>query len=497
MSAYSLERDELCLEFDNGITLVILARAGQPRVYFKEQKGGLPEKNILKFFPDLVGEKLLGCEASKNDKLFTLHFTESSLDIRLYDNPNVLVKKAGELLSFKKERPSKDEQKSKDIIETSSLHAKLPMLGKVLEREFASHYPNTHSEADLEETSKEYDLLVRKQEGAYLYFLNSGKLLLSPIDLKYISDFREIRSFESVNEAVKATIFKRKDLETLLKQRTNLENLFLAFIAEQDKAIDTAEKSLGDTARADRYQAIADMLMAESYNIPKGTAEWKAIILGEEESITLPPEQSVFQVADKFYAKARYSRNAKKDLSVTLTRMRENLDLAGIILQEVRAISSIKELTQKIKQLESSPLARLLIENKRGNGKTDEPSFREFIVSGGYKVFVGKNAKQNDRLTFGFARKEDLWLHARHVAGSHVIIRSDSRTASLPKETIEAAAAIAAYFSDAKTQKLAPVAYTKRKYVRKPREAPPGEVMLEREEVVIVAPKNPAEETNE
>jgi predicted ribosome quality control (RQC) complex YloA/Tae2 family protein len=497
MSAYSHERDELCLEFDNGTTLAILARAGLPQVYFKEQKGALPKKNILKFFPDLVGQKLLGAETSKNDKFFTLLFADSQIIIRLYDNPNVLLKNNGDITSFKKEYPVKDGSQLRDIIQTSMLHAKLPMLGKVLEREFTFRYPDTQSEADLENNCKEYDALLREQKGAYLYFLNSGKLLLSPIELKHISDFRELRRFDSVNETATTTIFKRKQLEALVKQRTNLENLLLAFIVDQEKTISMAEKSLDDTVRADRYHAIADTLTAESYQIPKGANGWKANILGKEEIIVLDPLQSVFQIADKFYAKARYSRNAKKDLSRKLAGMKENLQFARIILEEIKAITSIKELAQKAKQLESSSLARLLKENKRGNGKTNEPSFREFVVSGGYRVFVGKNAQQNDRLTFGFARKEDLWLHARHVAGSHVIIRSDSRSDTLPKETIEAAAAIAAYFSDAKTQKFAPVAYTKRKYVRKPRGAAPGEVVLEREEVVIVPPKNPGGEPNE
>jgi predicted ribosome quality control (RQC) complex YloA/Tae2 family protein len=90
------------------------------------------------------------------------------------------------------------------------------------------------------------------------------------------------------------------------------------------------------------------------------------------------------------------------------------------------------------------------------------------------------------------AKKEDLWFHARHVPGSHVVLQTNNAK-QIPKEAIEQTAEIAAYFSDAKTQKHAPVAYTKKKFVRKPRGAAPGAVLLEKEEVVIVTPRIPEE----
>src|SRR5947208_10946311 len=116
--------------------------------------------------------------------------------------------------------------------------------------------------------------------------------------------------------------------------------------------------------------------------------------------------------------------------------------------------------------------------------------FRNFTVIGGFRVLVGKNAKQNDELTMKIAKKEDLWFHARHVPGSHVVLQT-TNSKQIPKEAIEQAAEIAAYFSDAKTQKHAPVAYTRRKFVRKRKGSAPGEVVIEKEEVVLVTPKIP------
>ena len=91
------------------------------------------------------------------------------------------------------------------------------------------------------------------------------------------------------------------------------------------------------------------------------------------------------------------------------------------------------------------------------------------------------------------ARPEDLWFHARGVSGSHVVLRRGGRKDAPGKRVIEQAAAIAAYFSKARTSRMAPVAYTEKRHVRKPRKAEPGLALMTREKVVMVEPRLPAE----
>src|SRR5690606_16411814 len=106
----------------------------------------------------------------------------------------------------------------------------------------------------------------------------------------------------------------------------------------------------------------------------------------------------------------------------------------------------------------------------------------------GFEILVGKNARRNDELTFKIAHKNDLWFHAKDVAGSHVIIRQVP--GKKPGEAvIERAASLAAYFSKRKGEALVPVSYTERKYVRKTKDLAPGQVIVEKETVVLVAPQ--------
>ena len=80
-------------------------------------------------------------------------------------------------------------------------------------------------------------------------------------------------------------------------------------------------------------------------------------------------------------------------------------------------------------------------------------------------------------------------LHARGVAGSHVLVRHAAKP--LEKATLQIAADLAAYYSKGKTQAMCPVIYTPRKFVRKPKGAAAGAVLLEKESVIMATPKLP------
>ena len=117
--------------------------------------------------------------------------------------------------------------------------------------------------------------------------------------------------------------------------------------------------------------------------------------------------------------------------------------------------------------------------------------FRQFDLDDMWFVLVGRNNRENDELTFHTATPSDLWFHAQHAAGSHVVLKARGNPGAPPPHILEAAASIAAYFSKSKHSGLAPVIYTQRKYVRKFRGAKPGQVTCEREKSLMVVPRLP------
>ncbi len=111
--------------------------------------------------------------------------------------------------------------------------------------------------------------------------------------------------------------------------------------------------------------------------------------------------------------------------------------------------------------------------------------FRRFTSADGLPIYVGRNARENEELTFGLAKSDDLWLHAHGMPGSHVVVRLE-KGVDPPPETIRDAAMLALLYSDLKKSGKGEVIYTRRKYVRKVKGQPPGTVTVTQEKAVFV-----------
>ena len=128
----------------------------------------------------------------------------------------------------------------------------------------------------------------------------------------------------------------------------------------------------------------------------------------------------------------------------------------------------------------------------RGAAASPVVGVRLFSSSEGFSVLVGRTGRDNARLTFKIARPEDFWLHAQGVPGAHVVVRNPERRSQLPAATLREAAALAAWYSEAKGQPQADVQVARRKDVRAVRGAPPGTVTLKRSSTVRVRPGLPS-----
>jgi predicted ribosome quality control (RQC) complex YloA/Tae2 family protein len=121
---------------------------------------------------------------------------------------------------------------------------------------------------------------------------------------------------------------------------------------------------------------------------------------------------------------------------------------------------------------------------RRKGAEAPRLPYRKFTSLRGASILVGRSARDNDALTFRIARGNDLWLHARAVQGAHVVVPGAGD--SPDPRTLGDAALLAAHFSSARGSDGVEVAWTRCKYVRKPRGAPPGSVAVTREKVLRV-----------
>ena len=110
----------------------------------------------------------------------------------------------------------------------------------------------------------------------------------------------------------------------------------------------------------------------------------------------------------------------------------------------------------------------------------------EYKSKSGFTILVGRNNRQNDKLTLKQADKNDLWFHTKEIPGSHTIIVTNGQTPD--DDAILYAASLAAYHSKARNAGKVPVDYTKIRYVSKPQGSKPGMVIYVNQKTLYVEP---------
>lgn len=231
-----------------------------------------------------------------------------------------------------------------------------------------------------------------------------------------------------------------------------------------------------------------EMLFTYAFQIKQGSESFDAEIgvEGERIRIDLDPELSAVENAQRYIEKYQKAKKAQKGLP----------DKIHIAEQE---LIYLEQLAYDLNQAESWPeideIKQALIEAGFWQGKkTKSPSggitgIRRFTTPDGFVILVGRNAIQNHKLLTQLSKKEDIWLHARDIPGSHVLIRHDGRP--IPRKVIDAAARFAAYYSSGRNETLVPIVVTERKFVKPIKGAGLGLVTFRNEETIAVSPDMP------
>jgi predicted ribosome quality control (RQC) complex YloA/Tae2 family protein len=254
--------------------------------------------------------------------------------------------------------------------------------------------------------------------------------------------------------------------------------LLAYYQSEQKKAVGyllKKEQALIHLKSAMSWEEIGHLLMANMHLIPSGVSEFELIDFYRNQPITikLKKDLSARQNAEVYYRKAKNKKNEEHLLHEQISKVQSKMEQ---VVHNLR----LTEQAQTLRELNSLRPA--------DSGKISDKSerFKQFQYKG-FSILVGKNAVNNDELTFRYSHKNDMWLHARDVSGSHVIIRF-RKGITFPMPVIEFAASLAAYYSKAKGSSLVPVVYCERKFVRKPKGSAPGEVLHQHAEIILAKP---------
>lgn len=445
-------------------------------------------KNSVDLFDDIIGYRVTGIRQFLNERSFALLFEENkALLFQMHGNRSNIISLEGEevIASFRSNvtvtRTIVPDQLDREIDWSykSFLHHidELPkvyfIFGKVV---WLYLNENGFVEKNVDE---KWSLLQHTLEllrnPSYFIADIKGAPHLSLLALrgseKLTGDEIEIaNTFFSVFTRLTGLEQEKNRVVTLLNARIRGSESYYQKNFEKLAAIETEHN----------YRLWADLVMANLHAIPQGTGSVSLPDFYQPDNlveIKLKKDLSPQANAALFYRKA-------KNQHIEIQRIQASLQAKE---QEIEALKRQLELVKELNDLKTlrSSFAHLYSE-KQDTAESPLP-YHEFMHSG-FRILVGKNAQQNDELTLRHSYKEDLWLHAKDVSGSHVLIKYQSGK-KFPKDVIERAAQLAAYNSKRKTETLCPVIVTPKKWVRKRKGDPPGAVVVEREEVILVEPK--------
>lgn len=487
VACFSQEKDELMLGMSNGeadfwLRATLTGRfqcLSFPHDFFRAKR------NSVNLFDSLLEKSVLRVRVAKNERSLLFELAGGLLLVfKMHGRQaNILLFEDGEVREIFHQKFAQDYElvpesldrpidQSREAFLREGLQATFPTFGKKL-RQHLDLQPEDSPETQWETISQ---LLQRLQNPIFFVTLRDElpELLL-------FEDGKVLARTESPTEALNCFYQEWTGRFYLQEaQKTALRKVDKR-LRQTKNYLQKAWHKLEEVTGEQRYEEIGHIIMANLHQIPKGAKKVELFDFYRNEpiQIKLRKELSAADNAATFYRKAKNQHIEEKTLQENIEgkeKLREKLE--GI-REQILSFDKVRELRKFLK-------THKLDEKSHRQARPEIP-FRAFSFKG-YTIWVGKNSKNNDLLTQSYAQKDDLWLHVRSAGGSHVVVRNPMRK-TVPQDVIERAAQLAAYYSKRKSEGLCPVIYTPKKYVRKPKGAAPGAVVVEKEQVLMVEPK--------
>ena len=280
--------------------------------------------------------------------------------------------------------------------------------------------------------------------------------------------------------------------ESLERVRQKGQDLIRSVTSARDRTarkLGNQEKELAATLDRERLRELGDIITSNLHAMEKGMARLRAVDFydpeGKEVDIKLDPLLTPQQNAAKYYKDYNKAKTAEEMLTIQLEKGRKELDYLNSVLETITLAEGERDLQEIRQELTDTGYLRRLSKAK-GRDKRVSSKPMEFRSSAGLRISVGKNNTQNDLLTCKQAFKSDIWFHTQKIHGSHVILWTEGGQPDL--RSLNEAASLAAWFSQAREGGKVPVDYTPVKYVKKPAGARPGMVVYTTYETAWVTP---------
>ncbi len=269
--------------------------------------------------------------------------------------------------------------------------------------------------------------------------------------------------------------YSKKSVTTRIRQKSvDLRKIVTTHLERNVKKYDLQQKQLKDTEKRDKYKVYGELLHTYGYQAAEGDKQIEVdnYYTGEKLLIPLDPEKTAMENAASYFDKYGKLKRTFEALTELVEETKSEIDHLESVLNALDFAQDEEDLKQIRLELEQSGYI------KYKGGKKKEKILSKplhYISSDGFHMYVGKNNFQNEEITFGMAKGNDWWFHAKGMPGSHVIVKTEGK--ELPDTTFEEAGRLAAFYSKAKGRDKVEIDYIEKKHVKKPGGGKPGFVV--------------------
>lgn len=331
------------------------------------------------------------------------------------------------------------------------------------------------------------DTLHSNNELYMLTELNGKPKDLSHCDIKQYGDKLKVKAYDSPSDLLDDFYYERDRINRINHRGHELIKLINNLIERTSRKLAVQSEELKKCEDKENLKLYGELILANLYKLSKGVTYYEVEnYYNNCETIKIPcnPALSPTENQMRYYKEYRKAQTAEKMLGGLIEDGKNEIVYLESVLDELSRADTDSEISLIRRELADGGYIKNIKGKKQKPPKELPPM--EFVSSDGFKILVGRNNVQNDRLSLKTAAKNDIWLHTQKIPGSHVIICGEGREIS--DRAIEDAALIAAYYSKAKDSSLVPVDYTRVKALKKPNGAKAGMVIYHEYYTIIVNP---------
>ncbi|MCH5584788.1 NFACT family protein [Shimazuella sp. AN120528] len=296
----------------------------------------------------------------------------------------------------------------------------------------------------------------------------------------------EHRSFATMSQCLDAFYGNKAERDRVAGQTQALVHKLTRDVEKNKRKIKVLQKEIENSSKAETLRLYGELLTTYLHQINRGDKSITVVNYYDESAgeVTIPLNEALTpnENAQRYFKKYQKLKAGKKYNEEQIQIAKEENEYLESVLSQL-AIANLAEVEQIREELTEEGWIKKQV--KKGRQKPSSPTPTSYIASDGTTILVGKNNKQNEKLTHHIARKTDTWLHTKDIPGSHVVIRGDH----ISETALTEAAMLAAYFSKARESSQVPVDYTLVKHVKKPSGARPGFVIYGDQKTIYVTPE--------